>query len=216
MADPSSIGAIAMPAIGLGLSAFGSATQLQGSQLAAQGQREEGEANYHMNQYQAGVAEINSTVAKQNADYAWAAGESQALTFGMAAGQRQGSIRTTQAASGLDVNSGSNKEVQDSQKSVDAMSLATIRQNTAKTSYDYRVQSNQYDNQAELYRRAGTNALRAGEIHAQATILGGISSVSNRWAQNAMSFAPNMRSGSSSSRNPTVSYEPGRDFAIES
>ncbi len=162
--------------VGLGSTIFGGV-------LGAQGASQAGAAQEKQNYYQAGVAELNSQIAKQNADYAMNQGEQQAQKFGMAAGEREGQIVASQASSGTDVNTGSNLGVQKSQHYVDLQDLTQIRSNAAKVAYDYDVQSVNFDKQAQLYKMAGKDAAAAGATKAEASIVGTVGSVASKWTQ---------------------------------
>ena len=171
MTSPTTIGEV-----GLGSTAAGSA-------LSAFGAYDTGTANSRMYGYQAQVAQINSKIALQNADYARMQGEQQAVIAGRRGAQQLGGIRAAEGASGLDVNSGSAKDVQTSQKGTTALDLTQIRSNAAKVAYDYDVQSTQDISQAGLYDMASSNAKTAGEIGALSSIVGGAGSVSSKWLQ---------------------------------
>jgi len=168
--------AAAMGAIGIGATLAGGITSAIGAENTASATQ----ASYN---YQAGVAQINSTIDLQNADYARSQGETQAMQYGMQASQRQAAIRNTQAASGLDVNSGSAADVQASQRTLTAIDTAQIRSNAAKTAYDYDVKSTQDLNQAQLDIMGGDNAITAGNYQAASSILGTVGSVSSKWMQ---------------------------------
>ncbi len=165
------------------LGILGLASTIGGGILQAQGASAAGGAQEKQNYYQAGVAELNSQIAKQNADFAMNQGEQQAQKFGMAAGEREGQIVASQADSGTDVNTGSNRDVQKSQHFVDLMDLTQIRSNAAKVAYDYDVQSVNFDKQAQLYKMAGKDAAAAGGIKAEASIIGTVGSVASKWTQ---------------------------------
>lgn len=169
MASPTAIGAA-----GLG-------TSVAGSALSAFGAYSQGQSQSQMYGYQAQVAQINSQIALQNADYARMQGEQQAVIEGRKGAQQFGGIRAAQGASGLDVNSGSNAQVQASQKSTTALDLNQIRSNAAKTAYDFDVQSTEDVNQAGLYNAASSKAKTAGDIGALTSIVGGAGSVSSKW-----------------------------------
>lgn len=154
-----------------------------GGVLGAIGSEQSGEAQQGMYNYQAGVAQLNATIAKQNADYAINSGEQQAQSYGLQAGNRQGQIVASQSSSGLDVNSGSNKQVQESQKMVTNLDLTQIRSNANKTAYDFENQAVGFESQATLDTMAGKNAAEAGTIGAFSSILGSASSVSSKWLQ---------------------------------
>lgn len=166
----------ALGAIGIGASIAGGITSAAGAKQTAQAQLQQ-------NNYQAGVAQINANIAKQNRDFALNQGEQQAVKYGLDASQRAGAIKAGQGASGLDVNSGSAVDVRASQKLATDMDLTQIRSNAAKTAYDFDVQSVGFENQSQLYKMAGQNAVAAGNIQATASILGTVGSVSSKWAQ---------------------------------
>ena len=131
--------------------------------------------------YQAGVAQMNAQIMQQNAEYAINVGEIQAQQQGLAAGQQMGKIVAGQAASGLDVNSGSNKQVQQSQIGIERTSATAIRSTAAKTAYNYGVEGAAFSAQAGADIAAGKNAMTAGMIGAESSILGSATSVSGEW-----------------------------------
>ena len=133
--------------------------------------------------FQAAVAENNATLAKQGAVQAQAQGASNEQTMAIKDVAGAGAILAGQAASNIDVNSGSAADVQRSQKTITAMDLTQIRSNAAKTAYDYSVKSVMDTNQASLDVMAGQNAKTSGDISAMSSILGSVSSVSSKWLQ---------------------------------
>src|SRR5207244_2651841 len=118
--------------IGIGATVAGGALQ---AQAATQG----GIAQQQMYNYQSQVAKINSDIDKQNASYALAQGEVQAMQSGMRYRQEEGHILTTQAASNLDITSGSAVDVRNSERTLASIDAAQIRSNAAKTAYDFDV-----------------------------------------------------------------------------
>jgi cbb3-type cytochrome oxidase subunit 3 len=162
---------------------IGLGSSLAGGIMSAFGAEKSGQAQQAMYNYQAQVARINSQIDQQNAEYAINQGEQQAQQYGLQAAQQYGKIVAGQAASGFDVNSGSNVDVQRSQRTISAMDLTQIRSNAAKTAYDYNVRSTMDTNQATLDVMAGQNAKLAGDIQATSSILGSVSSVSSKWLQ---------------------------------
>ena len=173
MASPATLGSIGIGA------------NVAGGILGAEGSIASGEAQQGMYNYQAGVAQLNATIAKQNADFAVNAGEEKAQQYGLEAGQRQGQIVASQASSGLDANSGSAKEVQQSQKMVTNLDLTQIRSDANKTAYDIENQAQGFEEQATLDTMAGKNAAQAGVIGAFSSILGTASSVCTKWPRPA-------------------------------
>lgn len=191
MASPTAVGTV-----GLGASAAGSL-------ISAFGAKSTGDANAKMYSYQAGIAQLNSQIALQNADYARNKGEEEAVIEGRKGAQTLGQIKATQGASGLDVNSGSNKDVQESQIETTKLDLNQTRSNAAKTAYDYTVQSQQDISQAGLYDMASSNSRTAGNINAVASLVSGAGSVSTKWL--AGNTAGLWKSGDGGSP-PTSSY----------
>jgi hypothetical protein len=168
--------AAAMGVIGIGAS-------LAGGILGAEGAKQSAAATQQMYNYQAGVAQINSKIDLQNADFARNQGEVQATQFGLKERQQEGAIKVAQSASNLDVNSGSAIDVQTSQRKLGQMDLTQIRSNAAKTAYDFDVKSTMDLNQSTLDITAGTNAIAAGNIQAMSSIIGSVGSVSSKWMQ---------------------------------
>jgi len=168
MTDPVTIGMIATAA-GAGVGAFGSYAG--------------GQAQAGMYQYQAGLAEMNAKIQRQNAIYATQRGEAEAMQSGMKTRQQIGETLTRQAASGIDVNAGSGIAVRRSEQELGTYDQAMLRSNAAKAAYGYRTQGLMDEQQATLDRFAAKNAMFAGDIGATSSILSGIGSVSSKWLQ---------------------------------
>lgn len=166
----------AMGVIGLG-------STIAGGMLQAQGAAQSADAKAQSYNYQAGVAEVNKQIAMQNADFARRQGEISAMQSGLKSGQQFGAIRAAQGASGLAINSGSNAEVQKSQRMIGKMDSDMIRSNAAKTAYDYQVQGDNFGHQAVLNRMGASNAEAEGRINVAGSYIGMASSVANRWTQ---------------------------------
>lgn len=166
-----------------GFGAVGLGATLAGGLLQAFGAQKEGAATQQAYNYRAQVSRINADINRQNAGWARDKGEKEAVQYGMKAAQQRGQIVATQSASGLDVNSGSNREVQRSQDLIKDMDLASIRENAAKIAYDYDTKAVMDENQATLDVMAGSNAKFAGGIKALGSIIGSVSSVSSKWQQ---------------------------------
>lgn len=171
MADPATLTAISM-----GTTALGSLTGAFGSMYS-------GESSAQMYQYQSGVAKINTQIAKQNADYSRRVGEVEAQQSGMKSRAQVGEAKVIQAASGLDVSTGSAADVRSSQVEVGQHNQAIIRSNAAKRAYGHEVEALQSDAQSKVYEMAARKSRTGGQIGAIGSILGGASSISNRWLQ---------------------------------
>lgn len=164
--------------LGMGLTAGGGIAGALGSFAGGISQQQ-------MYNYQAGIARLNAQIAQQNATYARQVGENQAERFGLQAQARLGRIKVAQASSGLDVNTGSPKQVYDSQRLLSQMDIATIRSDAAKTAYNYEVQGVQFGAQANLDTIAGQNARISGLIGAESSILGAASSLTGQYLRGA-------------------------------
>ena len=162
---------------------IGMGTSLAGGIMGAVGAEKTGAAQQQMYNYQAGIAQINSKIDLQNADYARNVGEIQAQNYGIKAAQELGNIKTAQSASNIDINSGSAVDVRTSQSKVAQMDLTQIRSNAAKTAYDFDVKSTMDLNQSTLDIMGGENAKQAGDINAMSSIIGSVGSVSSKWMQ---------------------------------
>lgn len=169
MADPATIGGI------------GIASSIGGSLLSAHGALQKGEAQARMYTYQAGIANLNQKIALNNRDYAIYSGGEEAKRFGMKSAQVAGSIKAKQAASGVDVNSGSSVDVQKGQKTVSDLDMATIRNNAARTAYGFQEEASVDEQQAKLYTSAASDSLKGGNIAAAGSLISGASSVSDKW-----------------------------------
>jgi len=171
MADP-----VTMAAIGIGSS-------IASAGLGAYSALESGDAKSKAFEYQAGVAQINASIARDNADKALYTGEQQAMRLGMGQRDRMGKITVAQAASGIDINSGSPAAVRNSQATVDRMDQEQVRENASRKAYGHLVEAEGHKRSGEMARSAGADAEWAGKIGAATSILGGVSSVSSKWSQ---------------------------------
>lgn len=168
--------AAAIGGLGIGASIFGSL-------LGAAGTEQAGKAQSQQLTYQAGIATLNSQIASQNANYASEQGELTAEKVGLQDRQRAGQIVAAQGSSGLDVNSGSAKSVQESQHTVSTMDLDTIRMNAAKTAYDYETQAVTFKSQAGMDIAASQNVAKATKLNVASSLVGGAGSVAQKWLQ---------------------------------
>jgi hypothetical protein len=161
-------------AVGLGAAALGGV-------VSAFGNYQQGQASAAEATYQAGVAQMNQQIAQQNANYALYAGEVQAQQQGIKTAQQIATTKAEQGAGGLDVSSGSNALVRQSEYNVGQEDIALIRSDAAKRAYGYQVEGVQYGAQASLDKYAASESKIAGTTAAIGSILGGASSVSSKW-----------------------------------
>jgi len=126
---------------------------------------------------------VNKQIAQQNSEYARAAGESEAQAEGMKARAGIGETKAQQGAGGLDVNSGSNAQVRQSEEELGEYNQSVIRSNAAKKAYGYEVDAQNFQSQAALDQMASSTSKTSGFIGAVTSILGGAASVSGKWSQ---------------------------------
>jgi len=156
-------------------------TSILGGVLGARSAKAAGNSAFQMGLYQAGIAKQNAEYARQNADIASVEGEQSAMKYGMKARQQAGDIAAAQGASGLDVNSGSAKDVRESQHLVSTMDMDQIRRNAAKAAFDYRVTAANYEQEAMMSLMGAQNAKSAANTNALSSIIGSASSVADKW-----------------------------------
>lgn len=169
MASPFALGVTGMAATGLGAITSAIGSIYQGSAQAAQ---------YN---YQSGVAQINSTLAKQNANYAVMEGGAAAQRVGIQTAQEVGAERAGQGFGNINVNTGSARAVQTSQREVGQLGEATAQYNAAQRAYGFNVKAAQDVAQAGALQLAASTSTTAGDIGAVSSVLGGVGSVSGQW-----------------------------------
>lgn len=168
MADPISLG--------LGVSLIGGATGAIGSIFG-------GQANAAMYNYQAAVAQMNAGIAKQNAAYEVATGESQQVEKGMAVRAEISQTRATQGASGLDLNTGSAASVRESEQQLGQFDQNMIRYNAERKAYGDQITALGYETSASLDKMAASTSQTTGMLNAATSILGSAGSFSSKWLQ---------------------------------
>lgn len=166
-----------------GLATAGVVASLAGASVGAYGAIESSQAQSNAASYQAQVSENNSKIATQNANYATAAGEAQVTQQQLKTAATVGGIRASEAASGLDVNSGSDLDVQSSAKELGELDALTIRNAAAKQAYGYQVQSTSDVASGQLQEASASQDLTAGMFGATGSVLGGASSSANSYAR---------------------------------
>lgn len=171
MADPATMMAVS------------SGGKVAGAVLGAIGARQSSKAQSNQYMYQAGVAQVNQQIAKQNADHARAVGEVDAQRTGMKTRFAIGTARATQGGRGLDVNTGSNLRVRESIADVGAQDTALVRHNAARRAYGYEIEANQQGAQVGMFQAAAANSRAAGKIAMWTSILGGATSVASDYSK---------------------------------
>jgi hypothetical protein len=128
------------------------AIAVAGGVMGAQNAKQEGAFNSSM-------LTSNSAFKNQTAQETINAGDTSADWQRVRTGQDIGTQRTTQAANGIDVNSGSAAQLQDDTAMIGELDALTIANNAAREAYGYRVQAKQDRlNAAQVKTNASNNA----------------------------------------------------------
>ncbi|MFZ0931951.1 MAG: hypothetical protein WAN11_25355 [Syntrophobacteraceae bacterium] len=140
--------------------------------------------------YNAQVAQNNQIIANQNAGIALQQGQRQEEAKRIQTGEMIGGIKAGEAASGVNPNTGSALNVRSSAAETGQLDALTIRYNANMTARNDTYQGAMYGSQAAMYSAAGNWDIAN-------SILGGASSVSNKWLQyNQMGVFGNQPSNS--------------------
>lgn len=136
------------------------------------------------------MANNNATVAEQNARRAEQVAANNAQAKSMEARARLGKVKATQAASGVDVNTGSALDVQVGTRELGKLDTDTVFSNDLVKAYGYKSDAQSYRSQADLLRygaqgleaRAGSEET-SGYLKAGGTLLSSASSLPfGKWA----------------------------------
>lgn len=177
-----------------------------GSVLGAIGSLWSGSASSSMFKYQAGLAQLKKKVDLQNADYQRNIGEVEAQQSGLKSRAEIGVTKSIQGASGLDVNKGSPAAVRSSQQAIAGENQAIIRSNAAHRAWASEVEAATDEAQSNILNVSAKNATTSGNIGAISSLLGGATSVADKWYQGK---ATGLWGGSGSSEDELLIYGPG-------
>ena len=155
--------------------AFAPILGLIGGVISAVGTIASGIAQKNALDYQAQVANNNAIIAQQNANYAIEAGQSKAAQQSLKEAEVGGEIKAAQAASGVDVNTGSNKDVQVSQRMLGKLNTQQQLANAQLTEYGYLSQKTNYEAQSKLDTYEGNVAQTGGFLGGAGQIFGAAS-----------------------------------------
>jgi hypothetical protein len=156
------------------LGAIGAATSAIGA--ISQGMSSAAEARYG-----AAIASNNQIIANQKAAYTSAAGETTAYDVGLRARGKAGEQTAALAAEGLDVNTGSARDVRASQAGLNESEQVTTRADAALKAYGYRSAATSFGADAQLKRAEAPLDVGAGFLKAGGTLLSGASNLGFKW-----------------------------------
>ena len=157
-------------AISAGLAVAGTAVSVIGT-------LNQGAAAAAQRSYQAQIARNNAIVANQMADAEIKAGVREAEMKSLETGARMGKLKAAQAASGVDVNTGSTVDVQTSERMLGALDADTALTNAQTRAYGYRSRAANLVAEGGLYDRAAGDARTGSYLSAAGTILSRASSL---------------------------------------
>ena len=155
--------------------AFAPILGIIGGVISAVGTISAGIAQKNALDYQAQVANNNAIIAQQNANYAIEAGQSKAAQQSLQEAERGGEILAAQAAGGVDVNTGSNKAVRQSQRELGNLNTRQQLANAQLTEYGYLSQKTNYQAQSQLDTYQGKQAEIGGFLGGAGQIFGAAS-----------------------------------------
>jgi hypothetical protein len=125
-----------------------------------------GQAQKNALNYQAQVAQNNAITAQNMAQNASEAAQAKAAAVGMKEAEVGGQIKAAQAAGGVDVNTGSNKAVQISQRELGKLDTLTTQSNEELKAYGFRTQATNFQAQGGLYRYEAPKAALGADLGA--------------------------------------------------
>lgn len=156
---------------------------IAGAGISAYGTAEAGQAQSNAANYNAQVAANNATIANQNAAYSVAAGQQGAANQSLKNAATSGKIKASQAASGVDVNTGSAVDVQKSQRETGQLDSETVLNNAELQAYGYRSQAAGFEATAGLETEEAEQAPIGADLSAAGGLLGSASSLGLKWSQ---------------------------------
>ena len=178
----SALGA-AVPGVGPILAGVGAVASLASGVMGAVSASKTAAAEQANANYQSQVAANNAQLATRQAQVTSAAGAQQASNSSMQGRAIEGQIVANQAASGVDVTTGSNAQVQQSQGMLTQLNANTIRSNAANQSYSYMTQATSDTAQSGLYSQQANQAAASAPFGIASSLLSGASGVTKQFQQ---------------------------------
>lgn len=162
--------------IGVGLNALGGAVGTVGALKSAQAQASAAK-------YNSAVASVNAQQALKNAGLSSAEGSVQAMDQSLRTRAAVGETLANQAASGLDVNSGSAPQVRQSEAEIGETDALRIRSNATKEAYGYQIQAASQGAESALQKSEASADLISGYVNAGSTLLGSAGTAATNFAK---------------------------------
>lgn len=143
---------------------------LVGVGIAAAGQVAGGIQQGQAAHYQAQVAKNNATIDEQNAAYAASAGAAQTEQSGLQERSKLASLRAGTAANGIDVNTGSAADTQESERLIGRLDTENVSHNAALQAYGYSTKATGEGAQSSLDQHEANWDPIAGGIKGAGTL----------------------------------------------
>jgi hypothetical protein len=154
---------------------------IAGAGLSALGTVEAGAATSNAASYSATVAQNNALIAKQNATYAEESGTAQAMATSLKGAAASGKLKASQAANGVDVNTGSAVKVQEGERETNQLNTETVLNNAELQAYGYRAAATSSEAQAGLETEEAEQAPIGAGLGAAGNLLSSASSIGAKW-----------------------------------
>jgi hypothetical protein len=159
------------------------ATTVAGGITSAVGAEQQAGAQAAALNYQAQVAQNNAKIAQQNKTWDIQSGDVAATNQELKTAAVVGQTKADEAASGVDVNTGSFVKARAGEAETGMLDALTIRSDAAKKAYADEVQANNETAQGTLDTMGASKAEEAGDIGAATSLLGGASSAFGDYAK---------------------------------
>lgn len=165
--------------------AAGAAIGLQalGGIADAAGAERQASASATASRYQSAVAANNAAIARNNATMAMRVGEAKANQQELKNRATVGAIVAQQAGNGVDVNTGSAKDVQESARRLGRLDTMTIRSDASRDAYGYETQAANFDTESKLAKRQAKQAKSAGNLSAFTSLLSAATGAAGTYAR---------------------------------
>lgn len=172
------------------MAALSAGTGMVGGITSAIGASRAGEAAGNAAAYRAQIARNNAMLAEQNEKWAEQEGNAEESAQAMKTRAGIGTLKAGMGASGVDVNTGSYADVQDAASALGELDAMTIRSNTSRKVYGYRVEGQNQETAAKLADYEADNARSSGKLGFLSSLLSTASSVGGRYAGWQRTYGP--------------------------
>ena len=140
-----------------------------------------GIAKQDASNYQAAIASNNAVASGQQAEYSANAGQVKGARQSLKGAADAGRLKTSQAANGVNVNTGSAVDAQVAQREAAKLDTETVINNADLTAYGYRRQEDNFRAQQRMDKATADNAVPAAALSATGGLLSAAGSLGYKW-----------------------------------